>query len=84
MQNCSEEVETLRDEIEVGKRRTQEIEVAKMLSEGDSSPASGRWFNVAFDSTGQFVLFPSWRGVVVASVASGKVHEASQNILFFF
>jgi hypothetical protein len=77
VQNCQDEVEALRDDIEVGKRRTQENELAKLLSSGGPGPVRGGWFNAIFDSTGQFVLFPSWRGVVAASVATGKVREAS-------
>jgi hypothetical protein len=80
VQNFQDEVEAFKDDIEVGKRRTQENEVAKLLSSSDAGPVSGHWFNVVFDSTGQFVLFPSWRGITVASVATGKVLEASWNV----
>ena len=68
------------DAIEVGKRQTQEKEVAKWL-EGDTGPVAGQWFSAAFDSTGAYVLYPAWRGVCVANVATGKVRLAAATLV---
>jgi hypothetical protein len=61
--------------MEVAKRQTQERELRDLQSGSDmpggvvAAPAC----NAVFDESGSFVMFPSWRGIAVGSVATGKV-----------
>jgi hypothetical protein len=74
MQGCEQAVGAEVDGIEIGKRQTQEKDLQAMLlgSESDG-PIAAHWFNATFDESGVFLIFPSWRGIAIANVASGKV-----------
>lgn len=73
-QGCKDQVDAEEDAVEVSKRQTQQKEVQNALHGPESEgPVAAEWFNCVFDETGTFVLFPSWRGIAVGAVATGKV-----------
>jgi hypothetical protein len=71
-QACAEQVEQVNDHLEVGKREAQEKELLALLRPSDDS-APLQYFNSVFDESGEFLLFPSWRGISVAAISSGQV-----------
>jgi hypothetical protein len=75
VQANEEEVAAVGDHIEVGRREAQEKELLGALSSCIRGTVGAPWFNATFDEMGAFVVFPSWRGIAIGNVATGKVRR---------
>lgn len=73
LQANSKEVEAVTDHVERGRREVQENNIRKLFEESEKGPVAAQSPNCAFDETGDFLIFPWWRGVAIANISTGKV-----------
>lgn len=72
-QDNSEAVESGIDHVERGRREVQEANVRKLFSESEKGPVGAQSPNCVFDESGSFIIYPWWRGIAIANIATGKV-----------
>lgn len=73
LQGNEEAVEVNADQLERGRRETQQAELLSNFSNCEQGPVAAPWPTAAFDDSAVFLMFPSWRGIAVGNINSGKV-----------
>jgi hypothetical protein len=73
MQSNEEAVEANADSLERGRREAQQAELLSNFSTCSQGPVAAPWPSATFDESAVFLMFPSWRGIAVANINSGKV-----------
>lgn len=68
-------MEASTDHVECGRREVQESNILKLFTESEKGPVAAQSPNCTFDDSGDFLIFPSWKGIVIADVATGKVRK---------
>jgi hypothetical protein len=73
LQGNNEAVEENTDQLERGRREAQQAELLANFSTCSQGPVAAPWPTATFDESAAFLIFPSWRGISVASISTGKV-----------